>query len=129
MHDTLVSIHRIFGYVVFAVVLIVTVYGFGRVKSGMAYEGRAFQVAAVLLDLQVALGIAVYVVVSGWDLSATFQFIHPVIMLAGLGVAHAGVGAARRERMAADAYRKVSRMLLVAVVLIAAGIGVASMGA
>ncbi len=127
MQDALITAHRIFGYVVFVIVLVAAVYGFGRAKSGMAYEGRPFQVATVLLDLQVTLGIALYIVVSGWKLGATFQFIHPLIMVAGLGVAHAGVGAARRERMAADAYRKVSRMLLLAVVVIAAGIGVASM--
>lgn len=123
----LADIHGWTGYVVFVVVIAAAVMAFNRAKNAQEFEDTPFKVAVILLDLQVALGLVVYGVGQYWNGDAPLiQYVHPVIMLLALGLAHAGLGGARKEQMAADAHRKVGRMLLVAVVLLIAGIGVAS---
>lgn len=125
---TLATIHQILGYLVFAIVLAVGFYGLSRAKSGFEFNAQPFSLSVVLLDVQVALGLVLWLVQSRWDFAnATFSYIHPLIMIGGLAVAHIGLGRARRERMAVSAWRLAARMLLVAAVIIAVGIGVASM--
>jgi putative copper export protein len=123
----LADIHGWTGYVVFVVVIAVAVMAFNRAKNAQEFEDTPFKVAAILLDLQVLLGLVVYGVGQYWSGDEPLiQYVHPVVMLLALGLAHAGLGGARKEQMAADAHRKVGRMLLIAVVLLIAGIGVAS---
>lgn len=126
MSDTLFEIHRGLGYVVFLVVLAVAVLAFNRAKNGQEFAARPFSIAMILLDVQVAVGVLFYVVAGAWELDAIGAYVHPVLMLAALGIGHAGLGGARREQMAADAYRKVGRMLVFSTVLIVLGIGLVS---
>ncbi len=126
MSDTLFEIHRGLGYVVILVVLAVAVVAYNRAKNGQEFTAGPFSLAMVLLDIQVTLGVVFYVVASAWDYEAMGAYVHPAVMLVALGVGHAGLASARREQMAADAYRKVGRMLVIATVLIGVGIGIAS---
>lgn len=127
MTETLVSIHRWSGYVVFLVVLVAVVIAFNRAKNAQEFEAGAFSVTAILLDVQVTLGLILYGVGQYWSGDAPLvQYVHPVVMLAALGVAHAGLGGARKEQMAVDAHRKVGRMFAIATALLVVGIGVAS---
>lgn len=127
MQTTLATIHEFTGYAVFLVVLGVVFAAFNRARNAQEFAATPFSIAAVLLDLQVLLGIATYGTGRYWEVDEPLiQFVHPIIMLVALGVAHAGLGRARREQMAADAHRLVGRMFSVALVLILAGIGVAS---
>lgn len=126
MQDTLTTVHTWAGYVVFAIVLIAGGIGLSRSKSGREFEAGVFSFAMILLDLQVTLGIVLYVVARGWDLGSTFAYVHPAIMLLALAIGHAGLGRARREQMVDAAHRVAGRSLLIAAVVIAVGIGVAS---
>lgn len=127
MATTLATIHEFTGYAVSVVVLAAVFAAFNRAKNAQEFSATPFSVTTVLLDLQVLLGIAVYGAGRYWEGDEPLiQFVHPVIMLLALGVAHAGLGRGRREQMAADAHRKVGRSFVAAIVLIVAGIGVAS---
>lgn len=127
MTDTLFTIHRISGYVVFVVVLIAAFAAFNRARNAQAFEAAVFSVTAVLLDIQVLLGIALYGSGQYWEGDAPLiQYVHPIVMLVALVAAHVGLGRARREQMAADAHRLVGRWFVIATVLVAAGIGLAS---
>lgn len=129
MTDTLYSIHRWTGYLVFVVVLVATYAAFNRARNAQEFEGTPFSITAVLVDLQVLLGVALYGSGQYWEGDAPLvQYVHPVLMLLALAAAHIGLGRARREQMAADAHRLVGRWLVAAVVLLAAGIGVATVG-
>lgn len=127
MTDTLFTIHRISGYVVFVIVLIAAFAAFNRARNAQAFEAAVFSVTAVLLDIQVLLGIALYGSGQYWEGDAPLiQYVHPIVMLVALAAAHVGLGRARREQMAADAHRLVGRWFVIATVLVAAGIGLAS---
>ena len=127
MTDTLFTIHRISGYVVFVIVLIAAFAAFNRARNAQAFEAAVFSVTAVLLDIQVLLGIALYGSGQYWEGDAPFiQYVHPVVMLIALVAAHVGLARARREQMAAAAHRLVGRWFVIATVLVAAGIGLAS---
>lgn len=124
--DVLTRIHPWTGYVVLLVVVAAAWVAFGRARASRELE-TGFPVAAmVLVDLQVALGIVIYAVDSWWEAGWMMAWAHPLLMLAALGVGHAAIGRARKTRMVDDAWRTVGRGLLATVVLLVAGIGVAS---
>lgn len=125
--STLATVHQYLGYALVVVVLVVVPMAYNRAKNAQEFSATPFSLTAVLLDVQVLLGLIVYGVGQYWEGdSALLMYVHPVLMLLALGVAHAGVAGARREQMAADAHRKVGRMLAIALVLVVAGVGVAS---
>lgn len=126
MYSTLQPIHTWTGYAVFVLVVAVGVWGVSRSKAGREFTATPFSVTMVALDLQVTLGIVLYVIGEGWDFDAPIAYFHPAAMLAALAVGHIGVARARRENMVDAAHRLAGRGLLVAAVLVAAGIGVAS---
>lgn len=128
MQQTLANIHRMSGYVIFLVVLAVGIWGFAQRKSGRDFEPGPFSFTMILVDLQVTLGLIVYVVGKFWESSDAplLAYVHPIVMLVALGVGHAMLGRARREQMVADAYARAGSGLLAATVLILIGIGVAS---
>lgn len=127
MTDTLFTIHRVSGYVVFLIVVVVAFAAFNRARNAQAFEAPIFSATAALVDLQVLLGIALYGSGKYWEVEEPLvQYIHPVVMLAALVAVHIGLARARREQMAADAHRLLGRRFVIAIVLLALGIGVAS---
>lgn len=127
MTDTLFTVHRISGYVVFLIVVLAALAAYNRARNAQAFEATVFSVTAVLVDIQVLIGIALYGSGQYWEVDAPLvQYVHPLVMLAGLAAAHIGLGRARREQMAADAHRLVGRWFVIAAVILAVGIGVAS---
>jgi hypothetical protein len=127
MQDTLIAIHPWIGYAVFLLALIATLIAFARAKSGREFEPGTFVLTMVAIDIQVLLGIVLYGVGQYWEADqALLAYVHPLLALAALGVGHAGIGRARREPMAADAYRTVGRALIVVLVLVTAAIGVST---
>lgn len=99
---------------------------FGRGRAGMPFDASRTALALAVVDVQVMLGIVLYVAEGWWEGDALIGYVHPGLMLLALLIGHALLGRARRVRMAADAYRFAGRGLVIALVLIVAGIGVAS---
>lgn len=129
MPDTLYTIHRWSGYVVFLLVVLAAFAAFNRARNAQEFEPAVFSVTAILIDIQVLLGLALYGAGRYWEGDAPLvQYVHPAVMLVALVVAHVGLGRARREQMAADAHRLVGRWFVAAIVLLAVGIGIATVG-
>lgn len=127
LEDVLYGVHRYSGYVVFLVVLWAAATAFNRGRNAQDFSPTPFVVTAVLLDIQVLIGLALYGVGQYWDgADELVAYVHPVIMLVALVLAHLGVRSGRNEQMVQDAHRKVGRTFAVALVLVAVGIGVAS---
>jgi hypothetical protein len=125
--ELLLSVHPWLGYVATVVVLLVALLAFRRAKDAREFTHRPYAAAMVLLDVQVLLGILLYAAAGYWNAaSPLIAYVHPIVGLAALGVGHAGVGAARKERMVVEAHRKVGRALIVTLVLVFVAIGVAS---
>lgn len=126
MTETLFELHRGFGYVVFVVVAVASVMAFNRAKNGQEFSDTIPKVAVVLIDIQLVVGAVFYVIDEQWDAEPVVAFVHPLLMLAAVALAHIGLGRARREQMAADAHRIVGRSLAIAMLLVLVGIGLVS---
>ena len=98
--ETLVTIHSLYRWFVLAVVVATVVNGWRRSRSGTEWsEGsdRPYALAAVLFDLQVALGLVLYFGRQAWTDNVFIAAIHPVGMLIAVAVFHIGVGRARKQ--------------------------------
>lgn len=126
MTEFLVNLHPWTGYVVSVVLLVSAMVAFKRAKDGREFTAGPYSLAMVLLDIQVLLGLVLYVVDGYWDARPEIAYIHPVLAVLALGVGHALVGRAKKTQMAVDAHRTAGRGLVIALVLTLAAVGVAS---
>lgn len=125
--ETLLSVHRYAGYAVFLIVLWAAATAFARGRNAQDFSRTPFVLTAVLLDIQVLIGLVLYGLDQYWESDeALIAYVHPAIMLVAMVMAHIGIRAADREQMVQDAHRKVGRVFVAVLVLLAAGIGVAS---
>lgn len=119
--DFLVDIHSWYRWVVLAVVVGVGVLGLVRASQGATWtetSDRPFTLATIILDLQLAVGIVLWIGNEGWDQDFFIQVIHPVGMLLAAGVAHMAVVKARKGDPE-KAYRLAGGGLLLALAIIA----------
>lgn len=83
---------------------------------------------AVLLTLQVLIGVVLWVWQGRWDGgNAFFSFVHPVAMLLGTGLAHAGLARVRRAEGAAVA-RAGAVFSVLSLIVVTAAVPAASWG-
>jgi hypothetical protein len=82
---------------------------------------KPFVWSSILFDIQVALGLILYVGNSGWDQRGFIAYFHPVIMIAALGVWHAFIARARKND-APSSYRILLIGAVLALALVVAGI-------
>jgi len=100
--ETLQDVHSWVRWLVLVAVAAAIVLALLR-RSGVTTAGAAFpRVAVMVIDVQVLLGIVLWVFDEGWNESFFFKVIHPIFMLAAAAVAHAGVVMARRRPERAD---------------------------
>ncbi len=120
-------LHGILGWAAVAIVLMAGLHARARVRSGRAYEGGLYRAAAVFVDIQVLIGILVWVDGQWWDVRGMFaqSWLHPALAIATLGLTHFGIKRAHDERWAAEAYGIASRTLLLAAVLLTVAAGLA----
>lgn len=121
MHDTLLLIHSIVRWFVLAGLVGVLVAGAVEMSRGEGHAPglhRLFTVAVGLLDLQVTLGLILWVVAGAWNLGVFRAYIHPAGMLLALAIAHIGVSRAKSGRgpRAALTGLAVALLLIVAVI-------------
>ncbi len=125
MTDFFVSAHMWWQYVVLLAVLVSLVFAFRTAMMDSTAE-TVYRVTTVIVDIQVALGIVIWLANSGWSLGFMQGWLHPILGLAALGVLHAAVGRARKGHPEV-ANRTVRTGLIVAIVLVVATIGIAEM--
>ncbi|MFA9428851.1 hypothetical protein [Egicoccus sp. AB-alg2] len=128
--DVLAAIHQGTGYLVAVIVLVVAGVAFGRARDAREFTPGPYAFAAVMLDLQVLLGLAVYGMGQYWEHpSALLRYVHPVLAVLALVAAHLGVKRGRRQRMAVAAHQAAGRGLVVALVLAFGAVLTATVGA
>jgi hypothetical protein len=124
MTDFLVTFHSDWRWLVLVALVVALGFGIYRWQRPVPFTGgsaRVFSLTMVALDIQVLLGIVVWIAGRGWELGAFRAWIHPVGMLIALGVGHAFLGRARKSE-GAPAYRIASLGILLTLIIVAASI-------
>lgn len=125
MTDFFVGAHMWWQYVVLLAVVVSLFFAFRSAMMDSTAE-TVYRVTAVTVDIQVALGLVIWLANSGWSLGFMQGWLHPILGLAALGVLHAFVGRARKGHPEV-ANRTVRIGLIIAIVLVVAVIGIAEM--
>lgn len=123
MTDFLINAHSGWQYVVLVALLVSLFFAFRQAEMTSAAEGT-YRITAVLVDIQVALGIGVWILTSAWSSGGLAQaWVHPIAGLAAVGVLHAFIGRARKgEREAANGIVRNGLVLALTLVVVAIGI-------
>lgn len=123
MTEFFVSAHMWWQYVVLLAIVVSLFFAFRSAMMSSTAE-IVYRVTAVTVDIQVALGIVIWLANSGWNLDFMQGWLHPIIGLAAVGVLHAFVGRARKGHPEV-ANRTARTGLIIAIVLVIAAIGIA----
>jgi hypothetical protein len=119
--DTLVDIHSWLRWLVLIAVGGGTIVGFVSAAMKREWIDVAYAVAAIIVDVQVTLGIILWVFNQGWELGFFIAVIHPIFMLAAVAVIHITVRRARAQG-GSPAHMTAAVGLLISLVLIVAAI-------
>jgi len=125
MSEFFFNAHVWWQYVVVVAVVVSLVFAFRSAVMEPSAE-TVYRLTAVAVDIQVALGIVIWLANSGWSLGFLQGWLHPILGLAAMGVLHAFLGRARKGDHEL-ANRTVRTGLLAAIVLIVASIGIGEM--
>lgn len=68
-----------------------------RSNPKAAWASRIGLFYTIALDVQFLIGLVLYVMHQAWNANVFIAYIHPVVMLLALGVAHMGRGRERRQ--------------------------------
>lgn len=97
MLQTLVTIHSWTRWLVLAGLVGAIVFGYLRFRAKAEWSPHFHQAAVMLVDIQVAIGVVIWLFYDGAKRGFFYAVLHPVAMLLALAVAHAGFGIAKRR--------------------------------
>ncbi len=123
MTDFFVNAHSGWQYVVLVALIVALYFAFARPTLN-ATSSRVYSLSAVAVDIQVTLGLIVWILKSGWSLGVVQGWIHPIIGLAALGVIHVFLGRARKGHPEV-AGKTVKLGFAIALALVVVAIGIA----
>lgn len=92
--------------------------GVSRHLKREAWQPNLFTAVVAVLDIQVLLGAAIYIVDDGWDQGTFIGLIHPLVMIAAVAVAHVGMVWARNDATSEQANRIIGYSLFVSLILV-----------
>lgn len=123
--DVLIGLHSLLRWVVLIVVLVALVRGLIGWLRGGDWTGndRMLTLAATtVIDIQLLLGLIVYVVAKGWNASAFIAYVHPLIMIIAIVIIHLASARIKRAETPVAKHRTLALGLIVAMILITAAI-------
>lgn len=95
--ETLVDIHSWLRWLVLAAVGAAAVAGFVGFSTKKDWNDRGYSIAAIIVDVQVTIGLILWLFNEGWDQGFFIAVIHPVLMLAAVAVVHIVIKRARAQ--------------------------------
>ena len=119
--ETIVDIHSWIRWLVMLGLVAGVGLGISRHLKGDPWAPGTFSAAVIAFDIQVLLGVILYLGNEGWEEGVFIAVFHPIFMVAALAVAHVGISFARR-REAEDPNRIIGYAFFVSVVLVIAGV-------
>lgn len=121
MIETLVDVHSWLRWPVLAVLLGGGGWALIQAPRGVDFSRTPFSVCVAVIDVQVLVGLVLYLVNAGWAEGWFIAIVHPLTMLAAAGLAHVGVSKGAREG-GARAHQLVGVAFLLALGVVALGI-------
>jgi hypothetical protein len=119
--ETLVEIHSWLRWPVLAALLGGGGWALIQAPRNVAFSRTPFSVCVAVIDVQVLVGLVVYLANAGWSEGWFVAIVHPLTMLVAAGLAHAGVAKGAREG-GTRAYQLVGVAFLLALAVVALGI-------
>ena len=95
--QTLVTIHSWVRWLVLAALIGGIVFGMMRYRARQEWSPHFYSLMVMVVDVQVTIGIVIWLFYDGWNRGFFFSVLHPIAMLLALGVAHMGMAIARRR--------------------------------
>jgi hypothetical protein len=123
--DVLIGLHSLWRWVVLIVVLVAIVRGLiGWLRGGnwTANDRMLALASTIVVDIQLVLGLLVYITAKGWKLGAFLAYVHPLIMIIAIAVIHIASVRIRRAETPVAKHRTLALGLILAMVLITAAI-------
>ncbi|MDQ3931513.1 MAG: hypothetical protein M3252_01555 [Actinomycetota bacterium] len=117
MSDLLVTIHSVLRWFVLGVLLLDGAYALLQAPRSVPYRRAPFALGVAIVDVQVVLGVVLYLINAGWRQDFFIARIHPAVMLVAAVVVHLGAVRARRHG-GREAWRTVGAAFLFALVLV-----------
>jgi hypothetical protein len=119
--DILVEAHSGIRWLVLVGLLATLIVSFMRARSETSPDQPWLSWVAIVFDIQVTLGIILYLGDQGWSKGGFIAIYHPIAMLAALGVFHAGLARGRKTAGGAG-WRTIGFMTLASIVVVLAAI-------
>ena len=123
--EFLVGLHSLWRWVLLIAFTVAMVRGFlGWLRGGAwsSTDKTLMTLAVTAIDVQFLLGLIVYVSGKHWGNSAFIAYIHPLVMIVALVVAHLVSIRVKREREASGKFRMEALGLLLVLFLVTAAI-------
>lgn len=119
--DILVEAHSGLRWLVLVALVAVAVVGFMRAKATAEPDDKWLSWVAILFDIQVTIGIILYLANSGWNQGGHIAVFHPIGMLAATAVFHIGLGRGRKTG-GGPGWRTIAIMTLASLAIVLAAI-------
>jgi hypothetical protein len=84
-------------WLVLAALLATAILGIYRYRTRAGFESSPFQLAVMTVDIQVTIGIVIWIFDDGWSETFFYKVLHPAFMLVALAIAHMGLAIAKRR--------------------------------
>jgi hypothetical protein len=95
--ETLVTVHSWTRWLVLVALLGGAVLGVLRYRGKSEWNPSLFQLAVMVVDIQVTIGIVIWIFDDGWSETFFFRILHPAFMLLALAIAHIGFAIAKKR--------------------------------
>lgn len=119
MPDWLINIHSVFRWVVLLAALGAISLAVMSARGGRPWDAlsdRLSLIFTITMDIQLLIGIVLWVMEQRWTGDAVLSFLHPLAMLVAVGLAH--VGRVRSDRASGASARGTQAALFFALSLI-----------
>lgn len=96
--ETLVTVHSGVRWLVLAGLLTGGIVGLIRYRKRADWEPGLFQVGVMTINIQIVIGVVIWIYDNTWSETFFFKVVHPAFMLTALAVSHLGLAVAKRRR-------------------------------